>query len=121
MSEKGLTTINLKKINRAKVYQYIYRTKQTSKQQIVRDLQMGLSTVSQNLSILEEEGLIERNGFFDSTGGRKAQAIRIVPDHRISIGVGILKNMFHITAVNLYGNAVCTDTFPIPYANTTAR
>lgn len=120
MSEKGLTTINLKKINRAKVYQYIYRTKQTSKQQIVQDLQMGLSTVSQNLSILEEEGLIERNGFFDSTGGRKAQAIRIVPDHRISIGVGILKNMFHITAVDLYGNAVCTDTSPIPYANTDA-
>ena len=35
MSEKGLTTINLKKINRSKVYQYIYKTHQTSKMQIV--------------------------------------------------------------------------------------
>ena len=33
MSEKGLTTISLKKINRSKVYQYIYRKKQTSKMQ----------------------------------------------------------------------------------------
>ena len=118
MSEKGLTTINLKKINRSKVYQYIYKTHQTSKMQIVQDLQMGLSTVSQNLNLLEKEGLIDRNGYFDSTGGRKAQAIQIVSDFRISIGIGILKNMFHITAIDLYGNAFYTETIALPYADT---
>ena len=118
MSEKGLTTINLKKINRSKVYQYIYKTRQTSKMQIVQDLQMGLSTVSQNLNLLEKEGLIDRNGYFDSTGGRKAQAIQIVSDFRISIGIGILKNMFHITAIDLYGNAFYTETIALPYADT---
>lgn len=103
MSEKGLTTIALKKINRSKVYQYIYRNKLTSKLQIVQDLQMGLSTVSQNLNLLENEGLIEKNGYFDSAGGRKANAIQIVSDFRISIGVGILKNMFHpVWKHNLY-------------------
>ena len=118
MSEKGLTTIALKKINRSKIYQYIYRNKLTSKLQIVQDLQMGLSTVSQNLNLLENEGLIEKNGYFDSTGGRKANAIQTVSDFRISIGVGILKNMFHITAIDLYGNTVCTDTIPLTYSNT---
>ena len=118
MSEKGLTTIALKKINRSKIYQYIYRNKLTSKLQIVQDLQMGLSTVSQNLNLLENEGLIEKNGYFDSTGGRKANAIQIVSDFRISIGVGILKNMFHITAIDLYGNTVYTDTIPLTYSNT---
>ena len=118
MSEKGLTTINLKKINRSKVYQYIYKTHQTSKMQIVQDLQMGLSTVSQNLNLLEKEGLIDRNGYFDSTGGRKAQAIQIASDFRISIGIGILKNMFHITAIDLYGNAFYTETIALPYSNT---
>ena len=120
MSEKGLTTIALKKINRSKIYQYIYRSKLTSKLQIVQDLQMGLSTVSQNLNLLENEGLIEKNGYFDSTGGRKANAIQIVSDFRISIGVGILKNMFHITAIDLYGNTVYTDTIPLTYSNTAA-
>ena len=118
MNEKGLTTINLKQINKSKVYQYIYKNKQTSKLQIVQDLQMGLSTVSQNLTALEESGLIERNGYFDSTGGRKAQAIQIVSDFKISIGIGILKNMYHITAVDLYGNAIYTDTFPCSYSDT---
>ena len=120
MSEKGLTNISLKKINKSKVYQYIYKSKVTSKLQIVSYLQMGLSTVSQNLNLLEQEGLIERNGYFDSTGGRKAQAIQIVPDFKISIGIGILKNMFHLTAVDLYGNAIFTDTFSVPYSNTPA-
>lgn len=120
MSEKGLTTIALKKINRSKIYQYIYRSKLTSKLQIVQDLQMGLSTVSQNLNLLENEGLIEKNGYFDSTGGRKANAIQIVSDFRISIGVGIVKNIFHITAIDLYGNTVYTDTIPLTYSNTAA-
>lgn len=120
MSEKGLTTIALKKINRSKIYQYIYRNKLTSKLQIVQDLQMGLSTVSQNLNLLENEGLIEKNGYFASTGGRKANAIQIVSDFRISIGVGILKNMFHITAIDLYGNTICIDTIPLTYSNTAA-
>ena len=118
MSEKGLTNISLKKINKSKVYQYIYRKKKTSKQQIVQELQMGLSTVSQNLNLLEQEGLIEKNGFFASTGGRKANSIQIVSDFKISIGIGILKGMFHMTAVDLYGNAFYTDTILLPYSDT---
>ena len=65
MSEKGLTNISLKKINKSKVYQYIYRKKTTSKLQIVQELQMGLSTVSQNLNLLEQEGLIEKMVFLN--------------------------------------------------------
>lgn len=120
MKEKGMTTITLKKINREKVYQYIYQQKETSKLQIVQDLQMGLSTVSQNLNELENDGLISRNGYFESTGGRKAQIIKIVEDFRISIGLGILKDMFHIVAVNLYGDAVATETIELPYENSDA-
>lgn len=118
MNEKGVTTIALKKMNREKVYQYIYREKKTSKLQIVQDLQMGLSTVSQNLNELEAEGLIKRCGYFESTGGRKAQVIQVVSDYKISIGLGILKKMFHIVAVNLYGEAVTYETVPLPYSNT---
>ena len=118
MKEKGVTTITLKKINKEKVYQYIYHEKQTAKQQIVLDLQMGLSTVSQNLTLLEQEGMIRRDGYFESTGGRKAQVIQIVTDFRIAIGIGILKNMFHIVAVDLYGETMAMNTVSVPYANT---
>ena len=56
---------------------------------ICEHFQLGRSPVRDALVRLEQEGLIERNGYFDSTGGRKAQAIQIVPDFKISIGIGI--------------------------------
>lgn len=115
MKETGLTTITLKKINRGKVYQYIYREKNASKQQIVQDLQMGLSTVSQNLAALEEDGLIRKAGFFNSTGGRKAHVIQIISDVKIAIGIGVLKNMTHIVAIDLYGEVLQAKTVLIPY------
>ena len=118
MKEKGVTTITLKKINKNAVYHYIYKEKQTSKLQIVQDLQMGLSTVSQNLNLLEKEGLITREGFFESTGGRKAQMIQIVSQFKIAIGVGILKNMIHIVSTDLYGETIAVKTVALPYANT---
>lgn len=118
MNEKSITTIALKKINKGKVYQNVYQKRGTSKQQIVIDLQMGLSTVSQNLNLLEQEGLIKRNGYLESTGGRKANLLQIVPEARISIGIGILKNMFHMVAVNLYGETVQAETVPVPYEKT---
>ena len=120
MSETGLTTIQLKKINKSKVYHYIYQQHTTSKLQIVQELQMGLSTVSQNLTLLEQDGYIQRNGYFDSTGGRKAQTIQIVPDFRISIGIGILKEMFHMTAIDLYGHILDMETISLSYADTNA-
>lgn len=117
MNKKGITTMTLKKINKSEVYHHIYEQKRTSKLQIVQNLQMGLSTVSQNLTLLESEGLIERKGYFESTGGRKAFAIQIKPSYRISIGAGILKEMVHIAAVNLYGDVISKDTFPLPFEN----
>lgn len=118
MSEQGVTTITLKQINKEKVYRYIYRKKQTSKLQIVQELKMGLSTVSQNLNVLEEEGLIQREGYFESTGGRKAQVIQIVSDVRISIGLGILKDKFYMVAINLYGEVVAKDCVEWSYRDT---
>ena len=101
----------------SKVYQYIYRKNdlQATDRSGTAD---GFIHCQSEPNLLEQEGLIEKNGFFESTGGRKANALQIVSDFKISIGIGILKGMFHITAVDLYGNAFYTDTIPLPYSNT---
>ena len=118
MKEKGLTTITLKKsIGKSVPIYYQQKKHPTPDRSGSAD---GTSTVSQNLNELENDGLISRNGYFKSTGGRKAQIIKIVEDFRISIGLGILKDMFHIVAVNLYGNAVATETIELPYENSDA-
>lgn len=110
MENTGMTTMKVKTINKNKVYSYIYNAKSTCKLNISRDLNMGLSTVTQNLKSLEDEGLILKNGFFDSTGGRKADAIEINKTYKISIGVAILKESVDIVAVDLYGNLIFSKT-----------
>ena len=58
MSNSGMTTIEVKRINRSKVYQMIYEKRSISKQDLAQELHMGLTTVTQNLKALEEDGFI---------------------------------------------------------------
>lgn len=115
MSNSGMTTIEVKRINRSKVYQMIYEKRSISKQDLAQELHMGLTTVTQNLKALEEDGWIHRTGYYESTGGRKAQAIEIVPNARTTIGVFILKRSILLVAVDLYSNVMqqktVTETF----------
>lgn len=115
MKDTTMTTMKVKQINKNHVYNFIYNEKTTSKTNIVQNLQMGLSTVTQNLKILEEEGLICKNGFFASTGGRKADALEIVCDVKIAIGVAILRDLVHIVATNLYGELTHSTTEAMPF------
>lgn len=106
MNDCAVNNINIKQINRNKVYNFIYREKQTCKSVITQTLHMGLSTVNQNLKILEEEKLIRKNGCFESTGGRKADTLEIVSCAKISIGVAIMRDIIFIVATNLYGEVI---------------
>lgn len=71
---------------------------------------MRLTTVTQNLKALEGGGWIHRTGYYESTGGRKAQAIEIVPNARTVIGAFVLKRSILLAAVDLYGNVVAQKT-----------
>ena len=78
MKKTALTTAEIRRFNRSQIYKAIYDNKQISKQGIGYELQISLPTVSQNLSELQEAGLIEICGSSESTGGRKAQLYRCI-------------------------------------------
>ena len=115
MNTTGMTTMEIKKINKSKVYHLIYESRTISKQGIAAALQMGMNTVTQNLKLLEEEGLIERKGYFESTGGRKAHAIRILPDAKIALGIEVLRKTLHMAAIDLYGNILYQESCALPF------
>ena len=102
MMEKA-TTAELKKINRKNVYKFIYSSGKSSKQQIATRLGLSLPTVSQILADLEDEGLIERNGTLESSGGRKPMAIFPVKKTRVAIGVEITKHHLQLVCIDLFG------------------
>lgn len=117
MSSTGITTIDVKKMNRRKVYELIYTSRSLSKQEISKRLHMSLTTVTQNLKSLEEAGLIMKNGACESTGGRRAQSFGIRRTARAAVGVDILKEQVQLTAVDLYGDIIARRALPIPFSN----
>ena len=90
--KKSITPNQIKENNRNLIYQYIYRNPRVSQQDISYELHLSRPTVTTNLSSLEEDGLITKNGQIDTEYvGRKAAAYTIVSDYRVGIGVEILK------------------------------
>lgn len=100
---KKATLSELKQTNLKSVQEFIYRRKKTTQSEISATLQLSRPTVSQIVKELIEQGIIVQSGHFQSTGGRKPNALRFNPRSHIAIGVELLKESFEIVAIDLYG------------------
>ncbi|MCD8350590.1 MAG: ROK family transcriptional regulator [Planctomycetaceae bacterium] len=112
-----VTTAEMRKINQNKVFRLIYEERRIARIDLAGRLNISLPTITQNLKELEDANLIERNGVFQSTGGRKPQVITCVSNAKIAIGVEISKDMLRLVAVDLYGDVVKRDCLPNEYRN----
>ena len=113
---KSITPNRIKQNNRSLIYHFIYENKKVSQQDISYNLRLSRPTVTTNLTALEKEGLIQKNGQIDTEFvGRKAAAYSVNADYRISIGVEILKKEIKIIAINLYGEKLDRITHEIIY------
>lgn len=119
MNEK-LNNIEIKKVNRSRIFRWLYTNAKLSKQDIAAQLNMSLPTVNQNLKSLLEQDLIEEDGTFESTGGRRAKAISYKRSARYAVGLDITKFNVVIVVIDLGGQAVCFNRVKLPFANTDA-
>lgn len=117
---KKVTTAELKKINRSNIFKLIYKEQKISKQDIAARLQLSMPPVTQCLKELEQLQLIEKNGLFESSGGRKPQVISCILKSRISFGVEILKNQIRIVSIDIYGKVLKENRLDLAYTNTTS-
>jgi len=108
-------SIDIKRINRNRIFRLIYKRGQLSRQDIAQSLNMSLPTVNQNLKALMESDLIRDKGCFASTGGRKARAISCNPAARFSIGVDVTKNQIAVTAIDLTASIIKSMHIPLPF------
>ena len=84
-----------------RIYQFLYQQQKTSKLEISTQLQLSRPTVTQALKELSDRKLIEKNGYFASTGGRKADALSIVSSAKIAVGLELLAERYEIVAVEV--------------------
>lgn len=115
MQYQAGSSLEIKQINKSRIFQLIYRRGKVSKQDIAAELQLSLPTVTQNLKELQSQGLIMKQGTFSSTGGRKASALSCVPDARLALGIEITRHNVSIVAVNLSGSVIGKQRCPVEY------
>lgn len=111
-------TAELRRQNRNRVFRYIYASgNPVTKQDIAQALNLSLPTVGQDLKELQEADLLEFQGTFDSTGGRKPRAIGIANNVRYSIGVYIGHKRIHLACINIRAQLLCSQRVARPLTN----
>ena len=114
-----ITPGQIKRNNRKLIYDYIYQNKRVSQQDIAYALRLSRPTVAASLTEMEEDGLVFRDGQVDSDQiGRKAVAYTIADQHRIAIGVELMRKVVKIIAVTLYGEVIMREVYTILFEKT---
>lgn len=91
----------IKETNRKKIITLLLEKNEITKLEISRMLDISITTVSTNITELKNEGIVEDVRPLESTGGRKAIAIKLNENCRYSIGVALTPNHIKISLVNL--------------------
>ncbi|NMM97104.1 ROK family transcriptional regulator [Bifidobacterium olomucense] len=107
----------VKQHNRNAMTRYLYTHHHVTKQELEHGLGLSLPTITQNLRMLEEKGLIRKGKFHESTGGRKARNYEFNPNHRTAIGVVMRATGVRMCAVDLYGKVIEQRQDALPYRN----
>lgn len=95
-----------KQYNKSRIARFILKEGATSKAEIASLLKISMPTVLQNVKELMDMGVIEEVGEYESTGGRKAKALSIVPEIRYAVGIDITANHVSFVLINLKGTVV---------------
>lgn len=115
--QKASNNIEVKKINRNRVFRYVNQHGKISRPEIAEALGMSVPTVMQMVSELEEAGLLMEAGELQSTGGRKAKAIAPVWDSCYAIGLDVTRNHIGLLATNLSGQVLRHERIYKPFVN----
>lgn len=113
--ENGNGIPDRRRQSRSSIYRHLYSARDfCSRQSLARDLGLSLPTVYQNLSDLMAAGLVRDSGEQQSTGGRKASGLSIVPDARIAVGVSVTETCLRFVAADLHLRELAYEKVDIP-------
>lgn len=92
---------------RSNVYHYLYGAQEfCTRQSLAQALDLSLPTIYQNLTDLVDAGLVRYAGQSQSTGGRKASGLAIVPDARVAVGIALTEDRLRFSAAELRLNEI---------------
>lgn len=117
MAIQKSTSLHIKRQNRRNVMRFVLEKESTSRQEVAQALQISMPTVLQNINELQQMGLVQETGQFESTGGRKANVIMCSADALYSLGIDITRNHVSMVLANLAGEITHSFRNSFPYEN----
>jgi len=114
---KKATRQHTKKHNRNLVLRTIFAHNSVSRAEIARVTHLTRTTVSEIVSGLLEEGLVEEVGIGESIGGKSPILLSVAADSRYLIGLNLARDKFIGAIVNLRGEIRETAEAPVPDDN----
>lgn len=102
------------------IIRYLYTHRQATKQQIARELNLSMPTITQQVRKLTASGIIAPGPLLKSTGGRQARTIIFNRNHRLAIGIATTPTTATLRAINLYGETVTDLNRTLPWRGDTA-
>jgi len=99
--------------NRDLVLRTIFENKTISRADIARVTHLTRATVSDQVTVLIDEGLVQEVGYGSSIGGKAPILLSIVENSRFLIGLNLAQDRFIGAVVNLRGEIKETIEYPI--------
>lgn len=115
---EGTNNLGVRRRNRQAVLKMLYQNQTMTRKDLADQLGLSFPTVTQILTELEAEGLVQQIGQQASTGGRRAFLNAIVTDSRVSVGVSISMHWIEIVLMNLGRGAAATEEHHILFEDT---
>lgn len=91
----------IKETNRKKIIKLLLEKNETTKLDISRSLDISITTVSTNITELKNEGIVSEVRSLESTGGRKAMALKINENCRFALGIALTPRHVKLSIINL--------------------
>ena len=113
MASKKATHQQTKQLNRDLVLKLIFDHETISRAEVARLTKLTRATVSEIVTGLMDEGLVEEIGYGESIGGKAPILLSLVADSRYLIGLNLAKDKFVGAVVNLRGQIKEMVEFPV--------
>ena len=91
----------IKETNRKKIIKLLLEKNEVTKLDISRSLDISITTVSTNITELKNEGIVSEVRSLESTGGRKAMALKINENCRFALGIALTPRHVKLSIINL--------------------
>lgn len=104
MTVQPVNNMDVKRNNRINTLRCILASGRVSQMELTQKLSLSWPTILQNVKELTELGLVQEDGAYASTGGRKARAYAPVWDARAAVGVELTADHVSVVLADLGGN-----------------